>query len=80
MDVCSSNLTPYCHISLSCITDCVINANHQRSQPTPSHCAMCQYVVCHLLILLLLMPLVLNSNVGYLPPCVYKPTTLVQLT
>ena len=22
----------------------VINANHQRSQPTPSHCAMCQYM------------------------------------
>jgi hypothetical protein len=38
----------------------LINANHQRSQPTPSHCAMCQYVECHLLILilLLLMPLV----------------------
>jgi hypothetical protein len=39
-----------------------INANHQRSQPTPSHCAMCQLVECHLLILililLLLMPLV----------------------
>jgi hypothetical protein len=37
----------------------VINANHQRSQPTPSHCAMCQHVECHLLILLLLLlPLV----------------------
>ena len=33
--------------------------NHQRSQPTPSHCAMCQHMECHLLILiLLLMPLV----------------------
>ena len=31
----------------------VINANHQRSQPTPSHCAMCQHVD-----LLLLLPLV----------------------
>ena len=34
----------------------VINANHQRSQPTPSHCALCQHVECCLL--LLLMPLV----------------------
>ena len=60
MDVCSSNLTPYCHIFLPYITNFVINANHQRSQPTPSHCTMCQHVECHLLILLLflLMPLV----------------------
>ena len=37
----------------------VINANHQRSQPTPSHCAMCQRVERHLLLLMfLLMPLV----------------------
>ena len=36
----------------------VINANHQRSQPTPLHCAMCEYVECHLLILIILMPLV----------------------
>jgi hypothetical protein len=51
----SSNLTPYCHISLPCITNFVINANHPRSQPTLSHCAMCQYVECHLLLLLLLL-------------------------
>ena len=30
-----------------------INANHQRSQPTPSHCAMYQYLECLLLLLLL---------------------------
>ena len=39
----------------------VINANYPRSQPTPSHCAMCQHVEYHLLIIifiLLLMPLV----------------------
>jgi hypothetical protein len=41
----------------------VINANHPRSQPTPSHCIMYQYVECHLLnilnlLILLLMPLV----------------------
>ena len=55
MDVRSSNLTPYCHISLPSITKFVMNANHQRSQPTPSHCSMCQHVECHLLILLLLL-------------------------
>ena len=32
----------------------VINANHPRSQPAPSHCTMCQYVEGHLLILILL--------------------------
>jgi hypothetical protein len=60
MNVRSSTLTPYCHISLPYITNFVINANHLRSQPTPSHCAMCQHVECHLIpiLLLLLMPLV----------------------
>jgi hypothetical protein len=33
----------------------VINANHQRSQPTALHCALCQHVEC---LLLLLLPLV----------------------
>jgi hypothetical protein len=32
-----------------------INANHLRSQPTPSHGAMCQHVECHLLLFLLLL-------------------------
>jgi hypothetical protein len=37
-----------------------MNANHHRSQPTPFHCAMCQHVECHLILILLfcLMPLV----------------------
>ena len=35
----------------------VIDANHQSSQPTPSHFAMCQYVECHLILLLLFMSL-----------------------
>ena len=53
----------YCHISLPYIMSFVINANHQRSQPTPPDCAMCQYVECHQLIfififILLLIPLV----------------------
>ena len=30
-----------------------IMQNHQRSQPTPSHCIMCQHVECLLLLLLL---------------------------
>jgi hypothetical protein len=51
-DVGSSNLTPYCHIFLPYITKFVINANHQRSQPTPSHCTICQHVECLLLLLL----------------------------
>ena len=59
MDVHSSNLTPYCHISLPYITKFVINANHSRSQPTPSQCAMCQNVECHLLILILILSLTL---------------------
>ena len=57
MDVCSANLTPYYHISLPYITKFVINANHQGRQPTPLHCGTCQQVECHLLILILLMPL-----------------------
>jgi hypothetical protein len=42
----SSNLTPYCHISFPNITEFVIDANHQRSQPIPSYCVMCQHVEC----------------------------------
>jgi hypothetical protein len=38
----------------------VMNANHPRSQPKPSHCTMCQHVECHLpiLLLIIMMPLV----------------------
>jgi hypothetical protein len=59
MDVRASNLTP-CHISLPYITKFVIIANHQRSQPTPSQCAMCQHVECHLLTLILLLLLLMS--------------------
>ena len=41
MDVCSSNLSPYWHISLPYITNFVINANHQRSQPALRHVSIC---------------------------------------
>ena len=51
-EVRSSNLTPYCHISLPYITDSIINANCPRSQPTPSCCVMCQYVECYLIVLI----------------------------
>ena len=40
----SSNLTPYCHISLPYITNLVINENHQRSQLIPSH--LCHVSTC----------------------------------
>ena len=43
-DVHSSNLTPYCHISLPCSTNFVSNANHQGSQPhtlTVLHVSIC---------------------------------------
>ena len=33
----------------------VINANHQRYQPRPSHCTMCQHIECHLLLLMSLV-------------------------
>jgi hypothetical protein len=46
----------------------VMNANHPRSQPTPSHCAMCQYVECHLLILLHLLPMPLVECWCIRPP------------
>ena len=73
MDVRSSNLTPYCHISLPYIMKFVINANHPRSQPTPLHHAMCQHVECHLLLLLLLMSLV-ECWYMRLPHCSGKPS------
>jgi hypothetical protein len=57
MDICR-NLSPYCHIFLPYIMKFVINTNHQRSEPTPSYCFMCQHVECLLLLLLLLFPLV----------------------
>ena len=46
-------------MSLPYITEFVINANHQRSQPTPPPCTMYQHVEHHLLLLLLLLLLLM---------------------
>jgi hypothetical protein len=74
----SSTLTPYYHIPLPYITTFVINANHPISQSTPSHLAMCQYVECHLLFLVL-MPLVECWSV-HMPHCLGKPSGVEHTT
>ena len=53
--------------SLPCIMGFAIDANHQRSQLTPTHCTTCQCVECLLLIviILLLEPLVELSVHGF---------------
>jgi hypothetical protein len=82
MDINSSNVTPYCHLSLPYITNFVINANHPRSQPTPLHWAVCQYVECCLLILiliLLLVPLV-ECWCMHLPHRPGRPSGVVHTT
>ena len=66
------NLTPYCRISLPYITSITINGNRRRSQPTPLHCTMHQYVKCLLLFLLVfflhmsLVELLMHGNVTLL--------------
>jgi hypothetical protein len=47
----------------------VINANHQRSQPTPSHCTMCQYAECHLIHILLLLMSLVECWCMHMPHC-----------
>ena len=50
MDVLSSNITTYCHISLPYITSFSINANHKKCQTTLLHYAMC-LTLCHVSVL-----------------------------
>jgi hypothetical protein len=82
------------HISLHVVTFLslisrifVINANHQRSQPTPSHCAMYQCVEGLLLLLLLLlcffifflMPFV-ECWCMHMPHCLGRPSGVDHTT
>ena len=50
----------------------VINANHQRSQPTPLHCAVCQHAECHLIIIIIIISLVPLVGCWYMRPP-YRP-------
>ena len=58
-DVRSANLTPQCHVPFPNITNFVIDANRQRSQPTPltlRHVSICEvsssssYATCWMLV------------------------------
>ena len=73
----SSNLTPYCHISLPCIAKFVIHANHPRSQPTPSHCATCHI---HILLMLFLLMSVFECLCMHVPHRPRRPSGVDHIT
>ena len=89
MNVCSSNRTPYGHISLPYLTNFVLNANRQSSllkyvknknknKKLTLHiltyeCTMSQYVECHLLILILILSLV-ECWCIHMPHCLGRPS------
>jgi hypothetical protein len=54
---------------ISLITNFFINANHPSSEPTPSHCAMCQHVEWHLLIVIIIVILLFMPLVEYWCMC-----------
>ena len=50
---CTNSIISRIHVNTTKLRNFVMNANHQRSQPTPLDCTICQCVEYHLLLLLM---------------------------